>query len=159
MGELSVAPAPIPVQDVYGRALFQWRLPGKTCQRALDHQKEATGDCLIRKRLRFRGVTGSVVLVWTRARWKQFKTATWQSSSPRSPGYLREYLLRKAARNTKAPVDPFPVGYTCAGCGDKGFKKKSSTRKTCSSRCRQRVYDREQRAILQRPKGHHVTPA
>ena len=140
MEEMSGATAPIPVQDIYGRALLQWGIPKKTCQRALDHQQQATGDCLIRKRMRFKGVSGSVVLIWSRSQWKRFKTATWQSSSPRSPGHLRDYLMRKAARKTKAPVDPFPVAYTCAVCGRPGFKKwRKSTRKTCSSTCRKKL--------------------
>ncbi len=147
MDQLSKATAPKRAADVYKLAEYDWHLPQKTCQRAVRAHERRRGDTLYRKRLHFDGQPGSTVLIWTRARWRRFKAATYLSTEPQDPGRLREQILRKAARKTKPPVEFFKVPYTCAGCGGQFFKKsRRSPRKTCSSKCRQWIY----RKALQR---------
>jgi hypothetical protein len=138
MVTLGRAREPMSVRQAYG--VHGRGIPKKTLQRALRHQEAPTGDCLVRRRVRFPGVSGSYVLLWTRARWRTWKATTWKATEPRSPVRLRALVLKAVAvKGGVAWEPPWRATYTCAGCGQEKRRPRSSPRTTCSAACRKRA--------------------
>jgi hypothetical protein len=157
MDELTRSPEPMSAALAYGQAKHRWGLGNrKTLWRALRRQERRGEDCVVMRVRRFRGVRGRFVLLWTRTRWRMWNADTWLSTRPKSPTELRLWVLKKAAkRGGSFPSDsPFRVAYTCAGCGRPGYKVKTSSRTTCSSRCRQLAYNERRRAAVTPSGGH-----